>query len=117
MKLKLSKKFFLFLISGATAATLTVLACAGGDWDGTEGSMFSPDLIRQEEFTPFFRTVATPFFDGYDTDNSYKFGDISNAEWNKQYFNGAVTIEAIQYWMNSASLNQIDSMIFALKDK
>lgn len=117
MNRKPLKKFLPFLISSITLTTITVLACSGGDWDGTEGSMFSPNIIAQEKYVPFFRTVATPFFDGYDHDNNYKFGDINIGEWNKNYFENALTNQALNYWLHEASLNQIDSMIFAIKGK
>ena len=117
MNQKPLKKFFLFLISGIVLTTVTVLACAGGDWDGTEGSMFSPDIIGQEKYKPFFRTVATPFYGGYDDESSYRFGDMNISEWNESYFSKALSNQALNYWLHIASLNQIDSMIFAIKDK
>ena len=40
------QKSGLFLISGLIVAAITVLACGGGDWDGTEGSMFTPEIIN-----------------------------------------------------------------------
>lgn len=118
MKQKLLKTFFLFLISAGSLITITVLACAGGDWDGTEGSLFSPYIINQPQYEPFFRTVAYPFYgeEGYDDAGAASFRKSNNAEW-QNFFEKKLSAEAIDYWLYEASLNQIDSMIFSLKDK
>lgn len=116
MKALLSKPFFLPSLSILACAAVTVLACAGGDWDGSEGSMFTPQLINQKQSVAFFRTLETPFYDGYDEDRTIAFNDQNNSEW-AGFFENKVSKETIGYWLYKASLKQIDSMIFDLKGK
>lgn len=116
MKKKPLKLYLLLLVTSISLATITVLACAGGDWDGTEGSMFTPEIINQPKYAPFFRTQAYPFYDGYDKENSNAFNEINATEWNT-FFGNKLTIERLNYWLYQASLNQIDSMIFDIKGK
>ncbi|MBL7920994.1 MAG: hypothetical protein JNJ40_11810 [Bacteroidia bacterium] len=110
------QKSGLFLISGLTVAAITVLACGGGDWDGTEDSMFTPEIINQPKYKPFFRTQATPFYDGYDDASARIFKEENTKDW-MGYLGNNLTKEAIDYWLYEASINQIDSMIFYIKKK
>jgi len=110
------QKLSLFLISGFAATTITILACAGGDWDGTEGSMFTPEIINQPKYKPFFRTQATPFYDGYDDASARVFKDQNTKDW-MGYLGNNLSKEAIDYWLYEASINQVDSMIFDIKKK
>ncbi|MBA3680467.1 MAG: hypothetical protein H0W73_04785 [Bacteroidetes bacterium] len=110
------QKLWLFLISGLAITTITVLACGGGDWDGTEGSMFTPEIINQPKYKPFFRTQATPFYDGYDDASAGIFKEQNIKDW-MTYLGNNLSKEAVNYWLYEASLNQIDSMIFDIKKK
>lgn len=116
MKKKPLKLFFLLLISSLGLTTLTVLACGGGDWDETEGSMFTPEIINQPAFSTFFRTTVRPFYDGYDDAGKDVFRKLNCKEW-ATYFDNKTDTLTLEYWLYDASLNQVDSMIFALKDK
>lgn len=116
MKQKPSKTFFLLLTLSIILATLTVLACGGGDWDEDEGSMFTPQVINQKQSVPFFRTRETPFYDGYDDAGLEAFKVSNKTEW-LSFFGGGVSAEAINYWLYEASLPQVDSMIFDIKGK
>ncbi|MGV2481715.1 UNVERIFIED_CONTAM: hypothetical protein IGO34_33490, partial [Salmonella enterica subsp. enterica serovar Weltevreden] len=80
------------------------------------GSMFTPQLINQKQSVAFFRTLETPFYDGYDEDRTIAFNDQNNSEW-AGFFENKVSKETIGYWLYKASLKQIDSMIFDLKGK
>lgn len=130
MKTKPLKKFLILLISSISLITITVLACGGGDWDSTEGSMFAPEIINQPKYAPFFRTGEYPFYTsagysddgyysgyGYDADKYQSFNTINSEEWHTSFFEKKIPTAAISYWLYTASLNQIDSMIFYLKDK
>ncbi len=110
------QKLGLFLISGLGITTITVLACGGGDWDGTEGSMFTPEIINQPKYKPFFRTQATPFYDGYDDASAGIFKDQNTKDW-MTYLGNNLSKDAVNYWLYEASINQIDSMIFDIKKK
>ncbi len=116
MKKKFLKRLLLVLISGSCIATITVLACAGGDWDGTEGSMFTPEIINQPKYKPFFRTQATPFYDGYDDASAGIFKEQNTKDW-MNFLGNNLSKEAVDYWLYEATINQIDSMIFDIKKK
>lgn len=116
MKATPFKTFILPSVSLLACAAVTALACAGGDWDGSEGSMFTPHIIHQKQSVAFFRTLETPFYDGYDEDRPVAFNDQNSTEW-AAFFDQKVSKEAIGYWLYKASLKQIDSMIFDIKGK
>ncbi len=116
MKKKPLKLYLLLLVTSITLATITALACAGGDWDEHEGSMFAPEIINQPTYSPFFRTNEYPFYTGYDDEGTKRFNPINTKEWYR-FFDSKISEEALNYWLYTASLNQIDSMIFNLKDK
>lgn len=116
MKARHFKTFILPSVSILACAAVTALACAGGDWDGSEGSMFTPHIIRQKQSVAFFRTLETPFYDGYDDDRRIAFNEQNTSEW-ESFLDNQVSPESIAYWLYEASLKQIDSMIFDLKGK
>jgi hypothetical protein len=110
------KTFILPSISLALLATLTALACGGGYWDADEGSKFTPHIIHQKTVVPFFRTMETPFYDGYDDDSYEKFVAKNKTEW-ASFFENKLSDAALNYWLYDASLTQIDQMIFDIKGK
>lgn len=116
MKKKHLKRYSLLLISSITLTALTILACGGGDWYMDEGSMFSPHIINQPKYTPFFRTMETPFYDGYDDAGAEVFRKTNAEEW-IGFLGAGVTEDGINYWLYEASINQVDSMIFDIKGK
>jgi hypothetical protein len=116
MKAKHFNRFILPSVSILACAAITVLACGGGDWDSSEGSMFTPHIINQKQSVAFFRTMETPFYDGYDDERRYAFNDQNNRDW-AAFFDNTVTEKTINYWLYKASLKQIDSMIFDIKGK
>jgi len=116
MKTKRFNRFILPSVSLLAGAAITALACSGGDWDGSEGSMFTPHIINQKQSEAFFRTLSTPFYDGYDDDRAVAFNDQNKAEW-AAFFDHKLSQETIGYWLYKASLKQIDSMIFDIKGK
>lgn len=116
MKATHFKTFILPSVSILACAAVTALACAGGEWDGSEGSMFTPHIIKQKQSVAFFRTLETPFYDGYDDAGAEAFTAKNKTEW-ASYFENKVSEEAISYWLYDASLTQIDQMIFDIKGK
>lgn len=117
MEQKHWKKLWLSLISAGTLGVVTVMACAGGDWDASEGSMFTPEIIANDTYKPFFRDTYFRLY-GSNDDDSFRddLKHINTQEW-CTYFAQKVSPEAIDYWLYTASMNQVDSMIFALKGK
>jgi len=115
MKIHL-KKLALFLISAAGLASIAVLACGGGNWDPWEGSMFTPQIIDETEFVPFFRATGTSFYDGYDDGSAELLKKENGKDW-LTYLGDKTTSEKVNYWLYEASLNQIDTMIFDIKSK
>lgn len=116
MKAKHFNRFILPSVSILACAAITALACAGGDWDGSEGSMFTPHIIDQKQSVAFFRTLETPFYDGYDEDRRLAFNEQNTLDW-KGFFDNQVSLQTLDYWLHKASLKQIDSMIFFIKGK
>lgn len=113
--MKLSKKYWIFLTSFFGLSIVIALACAGGDWDGTEGSMFTPEIINKPKNTAFFRSQYSPFYNGaYCDDHNIACNDVNVDEWSK-YFDGKVTKEALKYWLYKAEPKEVNNMIFTIK--
>ncbi len=110
------KPFLILLISCSFFAAFKLFACWGGDWDPTEGSSFTPEIINQPTLSPFFRTIGTPFYNGYDDAGKNYFKRLNCSEW-VGYFQNKTDTSTIYYWLYEAKLNQIDSMIFYIKGK
>src|SRR5258708_7092345 len=98
--MKVSKKFWFLLISFFVAGTAFVFACWGGDWDETEGSAFTPEIINKPEYEPFFRTTNSPFYGGvgYDTNWNRVCNELNIEEWNK-FFDGKLGEQKLNYWL------------------
>lgn len=109
-------KRLLLLISALGAVTYTILACAGGDWSGQEASTFTPDIIGQPRYRPFFRTLETPFYDGYD-DFGKDSLQLENCRNWSGYLQSGLSSRQLYFWMYEASIGKVDSMIFFLKGK
>jgi len=112
------KIFLTLLISGISATSIIVLACGGGDWDGTEGSMFAPEIIEKQSNEPFFRSSYSPFYGtgAYYENYNQAFNETNVSEWNT-YFEKQVSNEKLNFWLYKASLKDIDAMIFKIKGK
>jgi hypothetical protein len=112
------KIFLTLLISGISATSIIVLACGGGDWDGTEGSMFAPEVIEKQSNEPFFRSSYSPFYGtgAYYENYNQAFNETNVAEWNT-YFEKQVSNEKLNFWLYKANLKDVDAMIFKIKGK
>jgi hypothetical protein len=114
--MRTSKKLGIFLSSFLGLGTVIALACAGGDWDETEGSMFTPEIINRPSYEPFFRTQYYPFYSdgGYYTDQLTACSDLNLKEWGL-YFEGKLSKEALDYWLYKAEGKEVNNMIFTIK--
>ncbi len=112
------KIFLTLLISGISATSIIVLACGGGDWDGTEGSMFAPEVIEKQSNEPFFRSSYSPFYGtgAYYENYNQAFNETNVNEWNN-YFEKQVSNEKLNFWLYKANLKDVDAMIFKIKGK
>lgn len=112
------KIFLTLLISSISAVSVIVLACAGGDWDPTEGSMFAPEIIEKQSSEPFFRTSYSPFYGNtaYYENYNQAFNETNVAEWNA-YFEKQVSNDKLNFWLYKANLKDVDAMIFKIKGK
>jgi hypothetical protein len=112
------KIFLTLLISGISATSIIMLACGGGDWDGTEGSMFAPEVIEKQSNEPFFRASYSPFYGtgSYYENYNKAFNESNVAEWNT-YFEKQVSNEKLNFWLYKANLKDVDAMIFKIKGK
>ncbi|MCD6065406.1 MAG: hypothetical protein K0S33_232 [Bacteroidetes bacterium] len=113
--MKQSKKFWTFLSSFVGFGTIIALACAGGDWDETEGSMFAPEIINKPVYEPFFRSQYLPFYkSGFYTNPISACYELNLKEWDL-YFNKKVGKESISYWLYEAESKEVNNMIFTIK--
>jgi hypothetical protein len=96
-----------------------MLACGGGDWDGTEGSMFAPEVIEKQSNEPFLSRKLFSFLwhrlpiMKITTKHLTK---ANVAEWNT-YFEKQVSNEKLNFWLYKANLKDVDAMIFKIKGK
>lgn len=111
----ISKKYIILLISGLLLSSLFVLACADGYFDASEDSMFTPDVIQQPVYSPFFRDPYSAY-DGSAHLTKDTLLAINIAEWST-YFNGKVPAKTIAEWLYNSSYEEIDTMIFTLQGK
>ncbi|MBC7865858.1 MAG: hypothetical protein IAF38_22985, partial [Bacteroidia bacterium] len=114
--MKASKKFWPLLISFFAAGIVIVLACAGGEWDETEGSMFTPEIINKPKYEPFFRSQAYPLYTGYNEGIIRACNETNTAEW-KTFFEDKVTGDQLNYWLNRAEGKEIGAMLLICKGK
>jgi len=111
---RFAKHWRSLLISALSIGTVVILACASGDYSGQEGSMFTPYLVKNKNYVPFFRTQESPFYSGYDDLSADTIKQLNLNDW-QRYFGKAPGRATLAYWLYTAPLRQIDSMIFVLK--
>ena len=116
--MKNSTKLWLLLISFISSGTILIMACAGGDGDDGDSSMFTPEIISNESYKPFFRSTYTPFYgdDKYLTNQNTNFNSINIKEW-REYFNDKVTNASLNFWLYNSNLSEIDAMLLTLQKK
>ena len=112
------KIFLTLLISAVSSIGIIVLACGGGDWDPTEGSMFAPEIIEKPSNEPFFRTSYSPFYgdNAYYENYNQAYNETNVSEWST-YFEKQVSNEKLNFWLYKSSLKDVDAMIFKIKGK
>lgn len=95
-------------------------ACGGGDdpecWDGACFSIFSPEIINQEECRPFFFSQNSFYFNQQNhIEESIKdLQQLNIAEW-KLYLKQNLTELQLDELINKIDLKKLDQLIFALK--
>ena len=116
--MKNSIRFGLLLISLVVSGTVCIWACAGGDWDDGENSMFTPELIHNASYEPFFRTAYSPFYgnDKYLNNQNTSCNEINIQEWDT-YFQGKISSDALHFWLYRSALSEIDSVLVSFKKK
>ena len=116
--MKNSTKFWLLLISFISSGTILIMACAGGEGDDSDGSMFTPEIINKDIYRPFFRSSYTPFYgdDKYFTNHNSNCNEINVKEW-KAYFTGNVGETTLCFWLYRSSISEIDAMLLNLQKK
>jgi hypothetical protein len=115
MKLNISKKLSIVLISAFIASAGITWACAWFeeyDWDV---SFFSPESISTTGYEPMYRSnlkfYKTDRFESHVSD----FDSINVAEW-QTYFQNKVTETDLHYYLYKARIGEVDTTIFALRD-
>ena len=111
------KKQFPLLISFLFCGIIIVLACAGGEWDGKEGSMFTPEIINKKKYEPFFRTTESRYYgENYATEHNTVCNDINVTEW-ENFLEKKVSGSTLNYWLYRAPLKEIGAMLLLVKAK
>ncbi|MBX7227694.1 MAG: hypothetical protein K1X55_16790 [Chitinophagales bacterium] len=119
------KRFFPSPVSSISliALIIIILACAGGDWGEQEAktAFFSQSVMiedqKDEALQPFFRIVTEPFYGNQTEDysNIHLFNDINISEW-KDYLGKEINEQEINQLLYSSTLEEIDHLIFYIKD-
>lgn len=112
------KKFWLLLIFSLLSTTVIILACSGGDWDDSEGSLFTPEIINQNDLKPFFRSPYLPFYgeEPYYQNHNTAFNSLNVKEW-QSYFDKKTDTNALNFWLYQSTLKDIDAMILTIQKK
>ena len=105
MKLKSTKSWQIVCASLLLLAASygIVRACAGGDWDETYTSNYTPEVfVTDTTQTPFFYTWLFYYQIGFDTQHNERFNATNVADWNK-YLKGSIDSPSIDYLLNRAN--------------
>lgn len=87
-----------------------VLACADGDWEGSESSNFTPEaFISDTTQSPFFYSWLFYNRIWFETRYNERFNDVNTADWNK-YLKGSIDKESIDYLLNKANNQSIEKL-------
>ena len=112
MTLPLSRRFITH--SGKLGAVfigfLLLLSCAGG-WGEADRNLsaFSPEIMGQTRFQPFFFTLNKTYYDYNDEQNIYDDAKANITDWSK-HFKDEVNASAIQQLIYTDSLNRFKTL-------
>lgn len=109
------KKVFLKRLLATCISCLVVYgivwACAGGDWDDSDNSGFTPEAFVDSTYRPFFLSSEQMYYGvGYDDTHISRFNNVIVKEW-QGFFNNTVTADELELLLISASVSQIDSVV------
>lgn len=91
-------------------------ACADIDMEDWYSSMFTPHLTKEKDKEPFFRSMMQFYGIPMYYNNLNLFDDTNIREWHL-FFKQQVTPDDLRYFLYNASLGEIDTAIFFLKDQ
>jgi len=111
------KKYWLTLISALATGTGIILACAGGDWDETEGSSFTPEAFVDSTYRPFFYSGWFYYYDiGHDTKHIRRFNE-TNVDDVSMYLGNSASRSELDYLLNAATSGAVDSALMNFTGK
>lgn len=88
-----------------------VRACAGGDWDESYSSNYTPEVfVADTTQTPFFYTWLFYYQIGFDTEHNERFNSTNVADWSK-YLKGSVDKPSLEYLLNKANSKAIGQLV------
>jgi hypothetical protein len=105
MKLKSTKSWQIVCASLLLLAASygIVRACAGGDWDETYTSNYTPEVfVADTTQTPFFYTWLFYYQIGFDTQHNERFNATNVADWSR-YLKGSIDAPSLDYLLNKAN--------------
>lgn len=88
-----------------------VRACAGGDWDESYTSNYTPEtFVADTTQTPFFYTWLFYYQIGSDTEHNERFNTTNVADWGK-YLKGTINAQSLDYLLNKANYIIINKFV------
>ena len=106
----MSKKFLLIFSVCFIAVAGIVVACGdGGYYDDYESSSFAPEAFVNSDYSPFFFTSSTTYYNGYYMDDSNtRYNYLVVSEWNS-WFDNQVDTASLKTLLIKATAGNIDS--------
>lgn len=117
--LLLAKWQHFLLVSTLLSLSAYVLwACAGGDWDVSYESNYTPEtFVADTSLKPFFYADLSFYYDiNYDTEHNTRFNQSNTEEW-QQYLGGSVKKAEVDYFLNTATTAVIEGVNSFLQGK
>ncbi|MBB5637180.1 hypothetical protein HDE68_003093 [Pedobacter cryoconitis] len=110
LKQKISKKFLLIFSVCSLAIAGIVVACGdGGYYDDYELSSFAPEAFVNSNYSPFFFTSSTTYYNGYNLDDSNThYSQLVVNEW-ASWFDGQIDTTSLKALIITAGVGNIDS--------
>ncbi len=110
--IKLSK--FGIVLCSVLLSVSAILAC--GYYLEYPFSLFIPEIIEKKQQEKFFYSNNTTLYTGRVENHISAFNEQNILEW-ESYFNKKISKQTIEFWLYKSNLNQIDEMIFFIRDK
>lgn len=88
-----------------------VRACAGGDWDESYTSNYTPEtFVADTTQSPFFYSWLFYYQIGFETQHNERFNSSNVAEWGK-YLRNSIDSASLDYLLNRAGAQSINKFI------